>query len=155
MSEKKPEKLEVLDKGIASILQAAGIETDGLTKDEALEKLNDIVRKNKKLEEDLVIASQTKEEEEKSLLAKRMTSYMNAHDSLLTDKSFISRLFNMGVPECFLKLFRDHDSSFTNEKIWEIIRKSNIKTYQHDMGELLSKRRPYGRKLDHHVRFVE
>lgn len=153
MSEKK-QKVEVLDSGIAAVLEAAGIETEGLTKEEAIEKLNEIVRKNKKLQEDIVSASQTKDEEAKSLIAKRMTSYMNTEGSLLTNKSFIGRLFEMGVPDCFLRLFRDHDETLTDQKIWEIVRKSGIKVYEHDMGELLSKKRPYGRpKLDHSIRF--
>jgi anion-transporting ArsA/GET3 family ATPase len=152
---KKQDKAEALNPALLAVLQSAGIETEGLTQEEAIEKVNDIVRQNKKLQEDLVTASQTREEEEKSIVAKKMTSYMQTPDSLLTNKSFIARLYQMGVPNCFLKLFRDHDETLNDRKIWEMIRKSGIKVYEHDMGELLSKRRPYGRKVDHKVDFAQ
>lgn len=148
VAQKRKPKVDI-DKGLLSVLFAAGIDAEGLTKEQALEKINEIVNQNKKLREDLVEAAQSRADEEKSILAKKMTSYMQTHDSLLTDKEFVARLFDMGVPPVFLKLFRDYDSTLTKSKIWERIRLSSIKTYNHDLGELLSKRKPYGRTGEH------
>jgi len=151
--EKKKASKNILDEkdrlNILETLKDAGIDTTGLSDIELVNKLQDAVGQVKKLQEDLFNASQSKSDEEKSVLAKQLTSYINTHDSQLTDKAFVARLFEMGVPAVFLKLFRDHDSNFTKSKIWEVIRHSGIKTYKKSLSEILSKRRPFNRIVDH------
>jgi hypothetical protein len=121
---------------IISTLKDGGVVTDGLSDEELLSKLQTDYSAIKKIKDDLISSS-----EEKNSLAKRLNSYLNTSDSLLSDKAFVSRLFNMGVPPCFLKLFRDADSTFTDQKIWEIIRYSGIKVYEHNLSDLLSRRK--------------
>lgn len=121
---------------IIATLKDGGIVTDGLTDAELLSKLQTDYTTVKKIKDDLIASS-----EEKNILAKQLNSYLNTEDSLLTDKAFVSRLFTMGVPACFLKLFRDADTTFTETKIWEIIRHSGIKVYEHDLSELLSRKK--------------
>lgn len=122
---------------IKNSLKEGGVEVDNLSDNELLAKLQTDYTTIRKIKDDLIESS-----EEKSSLAKHLNSYLNTPESLLTDKAFVARLFNMGVPACFLKLFRDADTTFTDSKIWEIIRHSGIKVYEHNLSELLSRRRP-------------
>jgi len=126
---------EARDK-IISTLKDGGVETVGLNDEELLTKLQTDYSTVKKIKDDLIASS-----EEKNSLAKRLNSYLNTSDSLLTDKAFVSRLFNIGVPACFLKLFRDADTTFTDSRIWEIVRHSGIKVYEHNLSALLSRRK--------------
>lgn len=121
---------------IINTLKDGGVETDGLTDEELLTKLQTDYTTVKKIKDDLISSSG-----ETNNLAKRLNSYINTAESLLTDKEFVARLFNMGVPACFLKLFRDADITFTDAKIWEVIRYSGIKVFDHNLTEVLSKRR--------------
>jgi hypothetical protein len=129
---------------IIATLKSAGIETEKLSDAELLSQLRDTVKEVKKLREDLVKASA--KDGTKSQLSMSLNAYLNTHDSLLTDKAFVARLFEMHVPPCFLKLFRDADASFSDQKIWEVIRYSGIKVYEHNLNELLSRRRPLKNK---------
>lgn len=130
---------------ILKSLKDGGIDTEGLSDGELLSALKDSVRQVKKLRDEIVETAQAKDDENKSMIAKKMTAYLNAEGSLLTDKSFVARLFDLGVPEKFLKLFRDQDASFTTKKIWEVIRHSGITTYDHNLNDLLSKKKPFKR----------
>lgn len=121
---------------IINTLKEGGVVTDGLTDEELLTKLQTDYTSIKKIKDDLIASS-----EEKNSLAKKLNSYLNTSDSLLTDKAFVARLFNLGVPDCFLKLFRDADTTFTDTKIWEMVRYSGIKVHDHNLAEVLSRRR--------------
>lgn len=121
---------------IVNTLKEGRVVTEGLTDEELLKKLQTDYSTIKKIKDDLIASS-----EEKNSLAQRLNSYLNTSDSLLTDKEFVARLFNMGVPPCFLKLFRDADAAFTSSRIWEIIRHSGIKVYEHNLSDLLSRRK--------------
>lgn len=122
---------------IVNTLKEGGVDTEKLSDKELLDKLQIDYSTIKKIKDDLISAS-----EEKNSLAKHLNAYLNTKDSLLTDKVFVARLFNMGVPGCFLKLFRDADTTFTDSRIWEIIRHSGIKVYEHNLSEVLSRRNP-------------
>lgn len=127
---------------IINTLKDGGVETEGLTDEDLLTKLQTDYTSIKKIKDDLIASS-----EEKNSLAKKLNSYLNTPDSLLTDKAFVARLFNLGVPECFLKLFRDADTTFTDAKIWEVVRYSGIKVYDHDLSEVLSRRRKVSKNV--------
>lgn len=121
---------------IKKSLKDNGIESDNLSDNELLEKFQTDYESTKKIKDDLISSSQ-----DKNTLVKQLNSYINTHESLLTDKVFVTRLFDMGVPACFLKLFRDADTTFTNSKIWEIIRHSGINVQEYNISEVMSRRR--------------
>jgi len=127
---------------IINTLKEGGVETEGLNDEELLTKLQTDYTSIKKIKDDLIASS-----DEKNTLAKKLNSYLNTPDSLLTDKAFVARLFNLGVPDCFLKLFRDADTTFTDSKIWEVVRYSGIKVHDHDLSEVLSRRRKVSRNV--------
>jgi len=121
---------------LINTLNENNIETEGLSDADILLKLQNDYSETKKAKDDLLSASS-----EKHMLAEQLNSYLNTPESRINDKPFAARLFDMGIPPIFLKIFRDHDSTLSDERIWEMVRFSGINTSDTNLQEIVSRRR--------------